>query len=175
VFRRSGWSPGGEAGAEGWPDGARAEAAARLAGVGPAGRVRGRGLSVRGVTGIQPMGAAGSARPEGLGREERIRRRADFEKAYAGGQRARGRFLTVIVRPNNLPVARLGVAASKKLGGAVYRNRAKRLLREVFRRNKPAPGYDIVVIPRRELLDAELSSLEADYRAALRRRLRTAG
>jgi ribonuclease P protein component len=109
----------------------------------------------------------------GLGRDERIRRRADFESAYARGQRASGRFLTVVVRPNELPVSRLGIAASKKLGDAVRRNRAKRLLREVFRRNKPAPGYDIVVIPRRELLDAEFASLEADYRAVLRRRIRS--
>jgi ribonuclease P protein component len=121
------------------------------------------------------MGGERGANREGFGRNERIRRRADFERAYAEGERARGRFLTVVVRPTDLPVARLGIAASKKLGGAVRRNRAKRLLREVFRRNKPAPGYDIVVIPRPELLDAELSSLEADYRAALRRRIRTAG
>jgi ribonuclease P protein component len=109
----------------------------------------------------------------GLGRDERIRRRMDFEAAYATGQRTSGRYLTVVIRRNDLAVTRLGIAASRKMGGAVHRNRAKRLLREVFRRNKPAPGYDIVVIPRRELLDAEISSLEADYRAVLRRRIRS--
>jgi ribonuclease P protein component len=66
---------------------------------------------------------------------------------------------------------RLGIAATKKLGGSVERNRAKRLIREVFRRNKIAPGYDVVVIPKRELLDASLSTLEADYRTLLIRRL----
>ncbi len=121
------------------------------------------------------MASRRSASREGLSRDERIRRRADFERAYAEGQRAGGRFLTIVVRRTELPVTRLGVAASKKVGDAVRRNRAKRLLREVFRRNKPAPGYDIVVIPRRELLDAEFSSLEADYRAVLRRRIRSAG
>jgi RNase P protein component len=34
------------------------------------------------------------------------------------------------------------------------------------------PGFDVVIVPRRELLDAEFSSLEADYRSALRRRAR---
>ncbi len=121
------------------------------------------------------MRGSGGASRQSLGRDERIRRHAEFERAYSEGQRTRGRFLTIVVRPNALPVARLGVAASRKLGGAVSRNRVKRLLREVFRRNKPAPGYDIVVIPRPELLDAELSSLEADYRAVLRRRFRAAG
>ena len=52
-----------------------------------------------------------------------------------------------------MTVGRLGIAATKKLGGAVVRNRAKRLIREVFRRNKIAPGFDVVVVPKRELLD----------------------
>ena len=68
-------------------------------------------------------------------------------------------------------VGRLGIAATKKLGGAVERNRAKRLIREVFRRNKIADGFDVVVIPKRELLDASLSTLEADYRRLLGRRV----
>ena len=67
-------------------------------------------------------------------------------------------------------VGRLGIAATKKLGGAVERNRAKRLIREVFRRNKIADGFDVIVIPKRELLDASLSTLEADYRRLLARR-----
>ena len=66
--------------------------------------------------------------------------------------------------PTACAVGRLGIAATRKLGGAVQRNRAKRLIREVFRRNKIAPGFDVVVIPKRELLDASLSALEADYR-----------
>ena len=71
----------------------------------------------------------------------------------------------------NGSIGRLGIAATKKLGGAVERNRAKRLIREVFRRNKIADGFDVVVIPKRELLDASLSTLEADYRRLLARRV----
>jgi len=78
--------------------------------------------------------------------------------------------MTVFVVPNGGPVARLGVAATRKLGPATDRNRAKRLAREVFRRNKPGEGLDVVVVPRREMLDALFSSLEADYRAALESR-----
>ena len=72
---------------------------------------------------------------------------------------------------NQSGVGRLGIAATRKLGGAVARNRAKRLIREVFRRNKLAPGFDVVVIPKRELLDASLNVLEADYRNLVERRL----
>src|SRR5688500_3652678 len=78
--------------------------------------------------------------------------------------------MTVFVVPNGGSVARLGVAATRKLGPANDRNRAKRLAREIFRRNKPVEGLDVVVVPRREMLDALFTSLEADYRAALQSR-----
>ena len=78
----------------------------------------------------------------------------------------------MFVLPNQRAVGRLGIAATKKLGGAVQRNRAKRLIREVFRRNNIAPGFDVVVVPKRELLDATLTVLEADYRNSLDRRFR---
>ena len=95
---------------------------------------------------------------------ERIRRRVEFLRIYEHGRRIRGRYSTVFTLRNTLGVGRLGIAATRKLGGAVERNRAKRLIREVFRRNKIAPGYDVVVVPTRELLDATLSTLEEDYR-----------
>ena len=104
-------------------------------------------------------------------RNERIRRRVEFKEVYDRGARVHGRFTTLFILPNSLPFGRLGIAATRKLGGAVVRNRAKRLIREVFRRNKIADGFDVVVIPKRELLDASLSTLEADYRRLLARRV----
>ena len=103
---------------------------------------------------------------------ERIRRRADFQQAYEHGARVHGRYSTLFILPNKLDVGRLGIAATKKLGGAVQRNRAKRLIREVFRHNKIASGFDVVVVPKRDLLQASLTVLEADYRSTLERRLR---
>jgi ribonuclease P protein component len=78
--------------------------------------------------------------------------------------------MMLFVVPNGGAGSRLGVAATKKLGSAVERNRAKRLARELFRRHKVAAGLDIVIVPRREMLDASFASLEADYLGALERR-----
>ena len=106
---------------------------------------------------------------------ERIRRRAEFQQIYERGVRIRGRYSTVFLLRNEGQVGRLGIAATRKLGGSVVRNRAKRLIREVFRRNKIARGFDVVVVPKRELLDASLTVLEDDYRAIITRHLGRAG
>jgi ribonuclease P protein component len=102
---------------------------------------------------------------------ERVRRRAEFQDIYRRGAKVHGRYYTVFVLANPAGSGRLGIAATRKFGGAVDRNRAKRLIREVFRRNKIAKGFDVVVIPKRDLLDASLTVLEADYRAIIERSL----
>lgn len=107
---------------------------------------------------------------ERLTRNERVRRRPEFEQAYEHGLRLRGRFMTLFVAQNRSTRCRLGVAATRKLGSAVVRNRAKRLARELFRKLKPPAGLDIVVVPHREMLDAPFASLEADYTSTLARR-----
>jgi ribonuclease P protein component len=106
---------------------------------------------------------------------ERIRRRAEFQQVYERGTRIHSSYYTVFILPGERPVGRLGIAATRKLGGAVQRNRAKRLIREIFRRNKIAQGFDVVVVPKRELLDASLTVLEADYRRTLERYTRGRG
>lgn len=107
---------------------------------------------------------------ERLSRQDRVRRRPEFERAYEQGLRLSGRFMTLFVAPNGGNRCRLGVAATRKLGSAVVRNRAKRLARELFRKQKPPAGLDVILVPRREMLDAPFASLEADYNTTLARR-----
>jgi ribonuclease P protein component len=106
---------------------------------------------------------------QGLPAAQRIRRKLEFERVFKRGIRVHGRFMTLFLLPNGGATSRFGVAATRKIGTAVDRNRAKRLSREVFRRKKAAIGLDVVVVPRREMLDASFVTLENDYRAALDR------
>ena len=106
----------------------------------------------------------------GFRAHEHIRARGDFQRIYDTGRRLSGRLMTLFVVPNGTGQPRLGIAATRKIGSAVVRNRAKRLARELFRHNKPSDGLDVVVIPRREMIDAPYVTLEAEFRALLDRR-----
>ena len=160
------------------------------------------------------MGADPSPVRQGFTRAQRIRKRAEFVRIQTGPARVSTRHLLFLLarfvdlarprdgeaspaavvtgRPPARPPARLGVVASRKVGPAVTRNRAKRLVREVFRRNPsvfPA-GFDVVVIvrpsprwgPRRlpapappPLGLAELTAEVAGVAPALARRARELG
>jgi ribonuclease P protein component len=117
----------------------------------------------------------GRRRVAGFRRDERVRRRSEYQQIYDRGIKVHGRLFTLFARPSDLSRGRLGIAATRKLGGAVQRNRAKRLIREVFRRNKPVGGFDVVVVPKRSMLDASLTALESEFRQILSRSLRRAG
>jgi ribonuclease P protein component len=109
---------------------------------------------------------------ERFSKARRVRRRGEFQRVFDLSLRSKGRYLTVLVAPNAAGTTRLGIVASRKLGNAVRRNRAKRLIRQIFRQTTGLPvrpAVDVVVIPRRELFDAAFSSLESDLRGTLQR------
>lgn len=116
---------------------------------------------------ISPTSERGYLLLQRLRRAERIARRPEFKKIQKFGVRTHGRFMTLLVHPNQQTLDRLGIVASRRVGNATRRNRAKRLVRELFRKNKISHGLDVVVLVRREMPDVDLPSLIVDYKSAL--------
>jgi len=113
----------------------------------------------------------------GLPREERIRKRNDFERVFREGRRLTAGPIFARWVPNELGFTRMGVAVRTTLGNAPRRNRIKRLLREAYRLNKHQvpPGVDIIFLPSHGWENPTLAELEDAMREiarALRRRLR---
>jgi ribonuclease P protein component len=99
--------------------------------------------------------------------EARLRRDKDFRAVVAGGEVLPGRQCLVRRLVRETGGARLGVAAPRGMGGAVVRNRFRRLVREAFREIRAALGsVDLLVSPRRGLTEPTLGGITADLRRA---------
>ncbi len=119
---------------------------------------------------------------ERLRRAQRLRSPRDFQRVRAHGRRVSGALLLLgyVARgePDNSGYTRIGFSVSRRVGGAVARNRVKRRLREVIRRKlaRIAPGYDLVITARPGAADARMETLEQEVAGLLARaRLLIAG
>lgn len=80
----------------------------------------------------------------------KLKNNKDFLKLYAKGAFAASEYCTVYYRKNGLGVNRIGISTSKKIGNAVCRSRARRVIRQAYRENEKSfpKGYDIVIAAR---------------------------
>ncbi len=104
-------------------------------------------------------------------RSLRLRRASEIRRVYDEGRSWSHPLLAVVARPNGLAYTRLGFAASRSVGSAVVRNRARRLLREAARHLLPAlaPGWDIMLIARAQIRGTCEQQVEGALSALLRR------
>ncbi|MGE9295356.1 MAG: ribonuclease P protein component [Puniceicoccales bacterium] len=106
---------------------------------------------------------------------QRLRKRRVFDRERGIGLRYEcPAFLCRVLPPMDpaaRPCRRLGVIASRRVGGAVQRNRAKRMLREAFRLNQHhLPEHcDVILVARKELFEQSLTELETRFSDAAQR------
>ena len=107
-----------------------------------------------------------------LGRTSRLAQSRDFARVRQAGERlAQG---CLIANWNKLPEgvpSRLGVVTSKKIGGAVVRSRARRLLRESYRLHQQdlTQPVELVLVARNSIAGKKFADVERDFLAALKR------
>jgi ribonuclease P protein component len=90
---------------------------------------------------------------------ETIKDNNHFLRAYKKGRYIHGGFVTLHFVRNNLDTARLGITVSKKIGCAVVRNRAKRIIRAGIAGLPLPAGYDYVFIARESIVDKKSTDI----------------
>lgn len=97
-----------------------------------------------------------------------LKENRDFRRLYHRGKSAATKYLVLYAAKNKLGYNRLGLTASVKLGGAVQRNRVKRILREAYRlhAHELAQGWDYVIVARSSGVYVKCQDMEQMLRKA---------
>lgn len=97
---------------------------------------------------------------------ESLKKNRDFKEVYNQRRSVANRLLVLYVKKNNLCINRLGISVSRKVGGAVVRNRIKRLIKESYRldENTVTAGYDMVVVVRKDAACADFWQIKKSLR-----------
>lgn len=100
-----------------------------------------------------------------LSKQGNLRKNQNFQAVYRAGKSYANRMAVLYVLPNKTGSRRIGFAAGKRLGGAVVRNRVKRLLREAYRlhQEKLIDGLDLVLVGRQSIIDAKLPAVVKSF------------
>jgi ribonuclease P protein component len=107
----------------------------------------------------------------GVKRAWRLKSESDVQRVWQQGGTWAHPLIVLRARANGLGQSRVAFVVSKKVGGAVARNRAKRLMREATRGRFPdtVQGYDLVLIGRNTIAQASLQEVSAAIDELLRR------
>lgn len=101
----------------------------------------------------------------------RIRKTQQYNNIYQNGRKLTSQCLIFFVLKNNLTINRYGIVASKKVGNAVVRNKAKRRTKAIIAEIDPRlkQGYDIVLVCRPLIGKVSYDQLKKDFSAAVRK------
>lgn len=101
----------------------------------------------------------------------RIKQNYEFRRLYRRGKSAATPFLVVYALKTRRPVNRIGLTVSPKLGGAVVRNRIKRLLREAYRlhEHEISTSYDFVIVARSRMAGTNCARTERELMRAMKK------
>lgn len=103
-------------------------------------------------------------------KKEVLRDPRDFKAVYNKGKSKADRFVVVFYRPNGRDYTRTCFLASKKVGNAVERNRARRLMKESFRLMEDIKtGFDIIFIARNTIPGQKMDSVKKSMENAARK------
>jgi len=97
-----------------------------------------------------------------------LRKKEDFDALYKGGKSSGSKYVVLLYKKNGLSYNRYAFIASKKVGGSVERNRAKRLMREAYRLSEIeiSQGYDLLFIARNTITESKCADVKKSIEAA---------
>ncbi len=112
-------------------------------------------------------------RKENMNSIAKIKENRDFRRAYRNGKSLVTPYIVIYVNKNRSKNVRLGITAGKKIGNAVCRNRAKRVISAAFRMisREIVPGYDFVIVARTRILSVK----STEVALSLKKNLHSAG
>ncbi len=104
-------------------------------------------------------------------RQFRLTRSTDFKRVRRDGRSNAHPLIVLIALENQLSITRVGVAAGKRVGNAVIRNRAKRLMRAAARELHPQikNGYDLIIIARAPIIRSKMPQVRDALQQLLQR------
>jgi len=100
-----------------------------------------------------------------LKKENRLKKKKDFDSVYKKGKTIAGKLIFLKILKNNLDINRFGFVVSKKISKkAVIRNKTKRKLREIIKKEIIKKGFNIIINTNPEILNKDYNEIRLEIR-----------